>query len=278
MITAYDGAGFGDCATHSYLSTDFYTQPNTAKVVDEYSEFVYRLHTLLRNRRKRVILANREGDNDIYCGHADAYAGSDEFRRWCLGVYPAVYGGNRSPHDSIEGMVLWMKARHLGLTLGRERASREGITGVEVMVAPEVSAVHMLHDAGFESVLYDVVPRVEFDYVSYSCYESLTRSDPFEALTTDLRTIRSVAASDRVMVGELGFGRAAAGDRLLALTEGSIGAAIAGGADYVIQWNLYDQDETTDFGLFDVRGDLTSLGHYYREALSAGRPGPSTRH
>ena len=168
-------------------------------------------------------------------------------------------------------MILWLKARYLGVMAGKERARSEGRRGVEVLAAAEISSVRMLRDQGLESVVYDVMPEVPFDYVSYSCYESLGRADPESALVEDLDLIRSVTGTDRVIVGELGFSRSWEGERWVLKTRATTEAAIRWGVSYVIQWNLYDQDETQDFGLFDLDGNLTGLGEYYRRAFSQDR-------
>ncbi len=268
ILTVYDGTGFADCATHSYLSPKFYSAANSARMVNEYSEFVYRLHVLFENTGKTFILANWEGDNALYCGAAYSYIHSKEFRSACQSIYPLAYDGNRGPHDSVEGMILWLKTRYLGVTAGRERARLEGRTGVEVLVAAEISSVRMLRDEGLESVVYDVMPGVPFDYVSYSCYESLSHSDPESALADDLDSIRRITGSDRVILGELGFSRAGLGDRLVPATRAVTDVAIHWGVDYIIQWSLYDIDEAHDFGVFDSEGKLTGLGEYYQEAFS----------
>ena len=277
MITAYDGASFADCVTPSYLSLGFYSPANTASVVNEYADFVHRLYVLFENTGKKFILSNWEGDNALYCGQAASYARSEEFRAACLSNYSLAYDGNRSPHDSVEGMVLWFQARHRGVTLGKERARIEGRTGIEVLVAPEFSAVHMLRDQGFASVLSDVIPRVPFDCISYSCYESLAHSEPDSALTADLDWIRRITGSDRIILGELGFSRSALGHRLIPTTRAATQAAIRWGVAYVIQWNLYDQDRAVDFGLFDLDGNLTELGAHYRQVFSLQDRVPPSR-
>jgi len=60
---------------------------------------------------------------------------------------------------------------------------------------------------GFKSVLYDVLPNIIFDYVSYSSYESINKGDPYAALVADLNTIRDVVGSNAIILGELGFDR-----------------------------------------------------------------------
>jgi hypothetical protein len=70
IMTTYGGTGFTDCVTPDYLNPRFYSEENTARIVAEYSDFVYRLHVLFQGSGKRFILANWEGDNAIYCGEA----------------------------------------------------------------------------------------------------------------------------------------------------------------------------------------------------------------
>jgi len=115
-----------------------------------------------------------------------------------------------------------------------------------------------------ESVLYDVIFRVPFDYISYSSYESLSDQDPASRLRWDLDFIRFLTGTDRIIVGEMGYSRSAFGERQTALTREVTEAAIAWGVPYIVQWNLYDQDVMNDFGLFDLNGDITELGIYYK--------------
>jgi hypothetical protein len=268
MATVYDGVSFADCWNPSYLNLGFYSEANTTRLVAEYSDFVYRLHVLFAGTGKRFILANWEGDNAIYCGSAYSYAFLDEFRANCDRLYPQYYGGNENPRESIEAMILWHRARFLGAKSGIERARAEGLSGIDVLMAPEISAVRMLHDRGFATVLYDVLPRISFDYVSYSSWESLGAAKPADTLASDLDLIRSVTASSSIIVGEMGFSRSAYGDRQLAAVQAYNNAAIRWGAAYIICWSLYDSDPRNDFGLFDVNGALTPIGAYYRSMFT----------
>jgi hypothetical protein len=138
---------------------------------------------------------------------------------------------------------------------------------IEVYFAPEFSSVRALEERGLKSVLYHVIPRIQFDYVSYSAYESLGRPDPVASLAADLDHIRSIARTSNIILGEVGFRRSLLGDAVLAVASDVNAGAISWGVAYVIQWNLYDQDDTNDFGLFDQNGILTSLGEYYKQRL-----------
>jgi hypothetical protein len=274
MATVYDGVSSADCRNPSYLNLGFYSEANTARLVAEYSDFVYRLHVLFDGTGKRFILSNWEGDNAVYCGSAYAYAFLGEFRANCDRSYPQYYGGNETPWESIEAMILWHRARYLGAKSGIERARAEGLGGIEVLMAPEISAVRMLHEQGFASVLYDVLPRISFDYVSYSSWESLGAAKPAETLASDLDLIRSVTASSRIIVGEMGFARSAYGDRQVAAAQAYQEAALRWGAAYIIYWSLYDSDPANDFGLFDVNGALTPIGAYYRSMFTVPAASP----
>ena len=144
---------------------------------------------------------------------------------------------------------------------------------MRVYFAPEFCSMHALHVAGFPSVLYDVLPAATFDYVSYSVYESINTADPATTLTADLNTVQDVLGSRAIIICETGFSRSAWGDQVVPRTDAVIAAAQAWGAVYIVQWNLYDQNPQTDFGLFDLTGNVTPLGTYFQNMLG-GEPVP----
>ena len=109
-----------------------------------------------------------------------------------------------------------------------------------------------------------------FDYVSYSAYESICSRNPILALRADLDLIELLAGSRRIILGEIGFPRSQLGGSLIATTRKVTNAAAAWGVSYIFQWNLYDQDEASDYGLFDLNGGMTELGGYYRRLFSRG--------
>jgi hypothetical protein len=145
------------------------------------------------------------------------------------------------------------------------------LSGVTVYLAPEFCIVRALRDNGFRSVLYDVIPFTQFDYLSYSSYESINTRDPETALVSDLNLIRSVIGTQKVILGEAGYSRSAWGSQAVSLTQSISAAAISWGVSYVILWNLYDQSEQNDFGLYDLEGAITPLGQYYKQLFQSGR-------
>jgi hypothetical protein len=57
------------------------------------------------------------------------------------------------------------------------------------------------------------------------------------------------------------------------LTEAVTEAPENWGVSYVIQWNLYDSDPASDFGLFDVNGNATELEAYYHGMYTSDNQG-----
>jgi hypothetical protein len=279
-ITAYDGVSFGDCATHRYLSPAF-TSEHFQAIADEYAELTLQLHRAYQDSGKTFILSNWEGDNAIYCGSAYRYIVDMEFRDVCEAAYPGAYGGNHSVSDSVAGMIQWLQARRQGIDEGTRLAALENLGGVEVKLAVEISMVRGLRSAGLLSVLYDVVPYVKSDYVSYSAYESTGAEEPAERLQADLDVIESVADGRQVMLGEIGYSRSSWGAETPARTNEVIAAALNWGVSLVIYWNLFDQSDQVAFGLFDLEGEPTAMSEYfsrqYRLVLFSERTALSQR-
>jgi hypothetical protein len=105
ILTAYDGATFGDCEHTRFLNPSFYTPENTSALISEYSDFTLHLYRTFQRTYKRFIVTNWEGDNSIYCGAAYAYAVQPDFRAYCDASYQRLYG-NSSPGVSLEGLKL----------------------------------------------------------------------------------------------------------------------------------------------------------------------------
>ncbi len=258
ILTAYDGATFGDCHAKKYMTPSFFNAANTELVEREYKDFVLYLYQLYQDSGKTFIISNWEGDNDVYCGSAYGYAINygtpTSTRETCNANYPSIYSGNSQPQDSLQAMKLWFEARQRGIQAGKAEALGNGLSGVNVYHAPEFNIVHLLKDGGLKSVLYDVLPNISSDMVSYSSYESVNKPDPASSLSADISLIRSITGRE-VIVGEFGFdrnewGEEAAEERLKKTAD----ALINSGASYGIIWQLFDQPGQT-FGLFDQKGE-----------------------
>jgi hypothetical protein len=264
MITALDGVSYSDCATSNALSPAFYTPENTAALNREYSEFVFLLCQMFQGSGKRFIISNWESDSWIYCGSISGYAEDPVFRRSCDDAYPASYSGNRNVSDSLSGITRWMQTRWAGVEEGRARARNAGFLNVDVSLAVEIASVHYLHDRGFKSVLYDVIPSVPYDSISFSAYECQNGADLNVILRETLDTIKAIGGNAPIIIGEIGFDRVAFGETAIPKIVEFDAAAIQWGVLYVIHWNLFDQADYS-FGLFDRRGEVTSYGKYYKD-------------
>jgi hypothetical protein len=272
ILTAYDGFTFGDCYTHRYLNPGFYTPDNIAAIKAEYSDFVLHLFRRYAGLGRRFILSNWEGDNAVYCGSAYRYLVDPEFRTSCNANYPAYYSGNAGPKESLEGMKLWFRTRQEGILAGIAQAGALGLTGIEVVQAPEISAVRMLEENGIPDVLRHVLGWLKPDYVSYSSYESLNRENPGQALIADIETIRAVTGSRAVIIGEAGYPRSIWGEGAVRGVESVIRAAFDSGVEYFIYWNLNDQSSAANFGVFDTDDRLTPTGQLLERMLRKGVP------
>jgi hypothetical protein len=270
MLTAYDFTTFGDCETQLFLEPQFYTPANIQALVQEYSDLTLYLSRAYAHTNKRFIISNWEGDNSVYCGQAYSYATVQSFRDSCDQAYPSLYNGNATPAESLAGLKLWFQYRQQGIADGRARATQLGLTETRVYFAPEFSITRALHDNGFLSVLYDVLPFVTFDSVSYSAYESINTATPGETLTEDLNTIRNTTGADSIILGEIGFAQSAWGyDAVISRTNEVLAAAESWGVSYVFVWNLYDSSATQDYGLYGVDGTPTNLATYYQSLLQS---------
>jgi hypothetical protein len=262
ILTTYDGATWGDCQSLNFLDPSFFTPTHTAAVIQEYSDLTLYLYKAYQHTHKRFIISNWESDNSVYCGRAYDYATNAAFRASCLSQYPSF--GIASPGDALQGLKRWLQARGQGIIEGRDRAQAEGIGGKRVYMAPEFNIVRALRDRGFPSVLYDVLPLVMFDYVSYSAWESINAPDPGNTLWADLDTIQTVVGSSAIIVGESGFLRQMSTGQDVTRTSQVISAALAWGVAYIIHWQLYDTDPVNAFGLYDLEGQATPMADWFR--------------
>jgi hypothetical protein len=280
MLTAYDGVTFSDCVTHEYLNPRL-NMSRQAAIIREYSDLTLYLYQTYELTNKQFILLNWESDHDVYCGFALEYSTNYSFRTLCNAAYPYLkeYAGNTSPAESFWGLRLWFEARQKGIEDGRNRALAMGVgaRGRKVYLAAEVNTCRHLRSLGLKSTLYDVVPYVKFDYVSYSSWESMGGSDPRNALLGDLETIRSVIGSSNIIIGEIRppFSWADPQGSIQTLRE-VVDAALSWGVAYIIYWSVYSSDDCAACGLYDVSGRITPTGEFFEDYLS-GPDVPSIR-
>jgi hypothetical protein len=268
VLTAYDGVTFGDCRTHLYLNPGFYTPSGEAAIVQEYSDLTLYLYQAYQHSSKRFIISNWESDNDVYCGEAWLYTTNPIFSADCDANYRVSYAGNVSPAESYQGLRLWFEARQKGIEDGRNRALAAGIGGIKVYFAPEINICRCLHDAGLESALYDVIPYIKFDYVSYSSYQSTLSANPHDMLLNDLDTIEKVTGTRAIIIGEILIGSPSTDPQAFDQTlQGVLDGALSWGASYIIYWNLFSPFDCIDCGVYDSAGQTTPVGAFFENYL-----------
>ena len=197
-----------------------------------------------------------------------------------------------SPERAVENLVAWTNTRHQAITAARRPEAR-----LRLVHGFEISLVNLAIDAAFRkspqgrwNALRDVVPRVRFDLLLYSTYESI--NSPYETQATDVdpaqtgvrlrrdldrirdASRRSLSETGRrlygdrfVAAGELGFAR----DRFEHLPTGGVlprlrsalRAALDWGCPYIVLWQVFDAPraggEQYGFGLVDRHGRYPRL-------------------
>lgn len=238
IITAYDWTSFGDCATHNYLDTAFFTPANTAAVEQEFTDFA---NYLGQFTNKTFIISNWEGDNAVYCGAA------------------YYYPDCATAPKNILGFKKWMDARAAGI-----RAS----SATNVKVGIEFCNVHSLEGLGKPSVLNNVVPTVDADYFLYSSYESINVSAA--QFATDIDYIRDKLYSygkdtTKLLIGEMGYDKVSWGGPSAAAVklQEIINVVKQKSIPYAITWVLIDTPY--NFGLYDDNSALTPCGQVIKD-------------
>lgn len=246
-----------------YLTREFYSiEKNREHMREDYAGLAYRIYQTYRGSGKVIGISNWEGDNDLYCDAAALYPIDAGFRAKC--------DVTRKIGDAVAAYRQFLTLRHEGILLGRDRARREGLTGVSVMETIEFSSLHMLKDRHLENMLDDVIPYVaEPDYVSYSAWESIGNPDQ---LSNDLRELQSRFGA-RLLAGEFGFDRGL--DRSAADHAAAALAVMRKlPVRYAVWWQIFDQPPLEGlgdkglYGLYDNTGALTPIGAKLLNQLS----------
>lgn len=245
-----------------YLDKTFYSvAANRDRTRAEYADLTYRLYQTYRGSGKVFGISNWEGDNELYCDSAYYFATNPAFRSSCE--------AKRRTADAVNAYRQFLELRDQGIKLGRNRAQREGLTGVSVLSVIEVSALRFLREAHLPSMLEDVLPSVPMpDYVSYSAWESIGSTR--EQLFKDLEELQT-RFQGRAMVGEFGFDRGL--DKLASEHAASaINTMRRARIPYAIWWQIFDQPPLAGlgdkglYGLYDAQGKRTTPGKAFLDS------------
>ncbi len=173
--------------------------------------------------------------------------------------------------EAIQGMIDWLNTRQQAVDDAKREAKS---SGVEVYHYTEVNLVRKAMRGG-ASLVNDVLPHTQVDYVSYSSYDttSSNRGGVREPLHEALDYIAAKLPpkegfeGKRVFVGEYGTPLAAAGtpEKQDEISREVCLAALEWGCPFVLYWQLYcneQQDgEQRGFWLIDDRGRKQPFYH-----------------
>ena len=289
------------CQNNSRIYVDPALYPNSA-VTSDYQGLTQALYQQFHGTGKTFIISNWEGDNVVYCGLSYAYATDAASRAACDTNYSVLYKGVSNPNSGMSGFGGWLRARRLGMDQGKIWAATAGLTGgIQVFYAVEFNILHALQNAGFQSVLNDImnpgVPAVAYDYASYSAYETTNPTDcenrallgtpcPPPApqntndvlnslalrLQGDLSQIKGkVSFPANVFIGEFGYSQDNySAVQIRQMTDDVLRTAINQQLPYTFQWVVFDNRQ---FGLYDYAGQPQPMACYFEQALG-GNPNP----
>jgi hypothetical protein len=245
-----------------YLDKTYYaTEANRDRIRSEYAGLTYRLYKTYSGSGKVFALSNWEGDNELYCDSAWYFTHDPAFRTSCE--------GKRNTTDVLAAYRQFFELRQQGISLGRERALREGLKGVSILSVMEASAFRFLKEAHLPGMLEDVIPAVPPpDYVSYSAWESIG-SLP-EQLSRDLDQLQR-RFKGHLIVGEFGFDRGL--DQKASEHAANVVTAVRRArVGFAIWWQIFDQPPIAGlgdkglYGLYDDLGKLTAPGKAFLDS------------
>jgi hypothetical protein len=206
VFTTYDSASSGATGqSANYLDLNWWAIPaNRQAVVQEFADLTFALYETQNSSGKRFVIASWEGDNQAYCGSFYSYYTNPCFRATC--------GSITSRNDAVAAITQWFLARQAGIRAGRAAAQEAGYGGVTVTDGVEFNINSLTYSnhvdgAVLKTILRDVVPVVQPDFLLYSSYDSQNRGH----MEQDLRQIQSwlaeVVPPTQLAIGETGFMR-----------------------------------------------------------------------
>ncbi len=234
----------------------------------EFENLALYLYRTYHDSGKTFYISHWEGDNAVYCSNAYGYATDASVTSWCNSNYTTLYPNVPNPDTGMQGLADWLSARQGGIAAARSQAATEGIAGVAVYHTAEINIVRALQSAGYQSVLYNVLPGLHPDAVSYSSYESINTCTTSslttceQTLTQDLGTIAAQSATSRIVLGEIGFSEAQfANSSIQTWLSGLLPTALADGVAATFEWVLIDDNQ---FGLYNQQNQIQPTGTYFQ--------------
>lgn len=152
------------------------------------------------------------------------------------------------PEHYADNFIAWLKVRQQAIDDAKRDTPHEN---VEVWHYTEANLVEPFLKGG-QCLTNDILPQVDVDFVSYSCYDSLQRvirDDLFATLDHIESKLKPKPAipGKRVFIGEYGFpARRYTPEEQNKKSIETMIAAIEWGCPFVLYWELYDNEGTPE--------------------------------
>jgi hypothetical protein len=183
---------------------------------------------------------------------------------------------------AIQGMIDWLNTRQRAVDNARRDAGAD--VNVEVYHYTELNMAQK-GMAGGVCLVNNVLPHVDVDFVSYSCYDTIVpkRFDVSVDLPRALDYIESKMKpkpwieGKRVFIGEYGFPleQTKTGERQAELSRAVCEAAVGWGCRYVLYWQIYcneiKNDKHRGFWLIDDKGAKQPFYFWMRDFYGEAR-------
>ena len=174
------------------------------------------------------------------------------------------------PERFAENFIAWLKVRQQAVDDAKRDTKHER---VNVWHYTEANLVEPFLKGG-QCLTNDILPQVDVDFVSYSCYDSLQRGirDDLHATLNHIESKlkpKPGITGKRVFIGEYGFParRYSPEEQNRKSIEVMI-AAIEWGCPFVLYWELYDNEGTTEkpggFWLINEKNEKQPVWHTHR--------------
>jgi hypothetical protein len=271
VFTAYDSASSGATGQNAnYVDLTFWANPaNRQTVIQEYKDLTFALYQTQNGSGKTFVIASWEGDNQAYCGSFYSYYTDSNFRATC--------GSIASRNDAISAITQWFLARQAGIRAGRAAAQAAGYGGITVSDGVEfnMNSLTYSYKVGgvvLKTVLQDVVPAVQPDFVLYSSYDSQYRGH----MEQDLRQIQGwltgVAPPSQLAIGESGFARHGIDSIDVFRSVETALALQRAKLPFAILWEAYDTnagDRVYPYGILQATGQQRKVTRILQAGLTA---------
>jgi hypothetical protein len=178
------------------------------------------------------------------------------------------------PEHFGDNFIAWLKVRQQAIDDAKRATPHQN---VEVWHYTEANLVEPYLKGG-QCLANDILPQVDVDFVSYSCYDSLQRGirDDLHATLNHLESKlkpKPGISGKRVFIGEYGFpARRYSPEVQNQKSIETMIAAIEWGCPFVLYWELYDNEGTPEkpdgFWLINEKNEKQPIWHTHQRYFS----------